>query len=833
LGAFRQESTHSSAVIHSEAIVVQVRCYSQVRCNSFRIFAFSLLSLLLISQTHAQSWVANGPSEITGGQVEGITDRPVSGAMHTVIAHATDADILYAGGTNGGLWKTTNATSGNPNWTSLIDDQSSLSIGALAFDPTDLTGNTIIAGNGRYGSLGRTGGRRDGILLSTDGGSNWNRIGGTMSGKNISGLAVRGNTIVASVNVADSFTFGNIGIFRSTDGGANFTQISMGNGSATGLPGGVSYDLASDPTNNATMYTSAIFAENVGGANGVYKTDDTGSSWTKVSNAAIDALITNSTSNVEMSVGNAGQVFAGITNGGRLEGIFRSGDGGATWTQLDTPVTTEPGGDVGTNPGGGKGPQDGTPEEIAGGQGSIHMSIAADPNNPNIVYVGGDRQPGPGEAGITSWPNSIGASNYTGRLFRIDASLASGSQASPLTHRGGTSGNTSTLSNSSPHADSREITFDANGDMIEVDDGGIYRRTNPDVDNAGDWFSLNGDITTTEFHSVDWDQNSNIIFGGTQDVGTPEQTATGSGNYRTVSQGDGGKVASFDNGDGTSTRYTSFQNLGGFRRRVVDANNTVISTSFASLNGMGAGQFYAPIEVNQFNGDLYIGGADNVYMSTDGGNNVVAINDSTDENVSSLDSGAANNLNALWVGRGDSLFYGNTAGRLELRTTAGGDLNEVTAYSGTQVVDLAMNELDFMDLVASDISNIFFTDDAGGSFTDVTGDLFSFGGEDIWSVEMMEISGVDVLFAGLRTGDVYFTSSLLGLGNWNLLGDLPNAPVRDLEYNSQDDILLAGLQGRGAFAFGNISAIAAIPEPSALVVIGMLGLAGMSRRRRL
>lgn len=785
----------------------------------------------------AQSWVANGPSLLTGGQVEGMgaQGNPVIGAMHTVIAHATNPNILYAGGTNGGIWRTTNATSGSPTWVPLIDNQSSLSIGSLVFDPTDVTGNTIWAGNARYSSLGRTGGRRDGLLRSTDGGATWTRIngGGSMVGRNISGIAARGNTIVTSVNVADSFTFSNIGIFRSTDGGTTFNQISMGDGTATGLPGGVSFDLAADPTNNAVMYTSAVFASNLGGQNGVYRTSDTGASWTKVSNAAMDALIMNNTSNIEMSVGNSGEVYAGILNAGDLKGLFRSGDGGATWVQLDLPKTFEPGGNVGTNPKGGKGPTSGTPEEIAGGQGSIHFSIAADPTNQNIVYVGGDRQPGPGEAGITNWPNSIGASNYTGRLFRIDASLPTGSQASPLTHRGGTSGNMSTISNSSPHADSREITFDANGDMIEVDDGGIYRRTNPHIDNAGDWTALTGNMATTEFHSVDWDQNSNIIFGGTQDVGTPEQVSTGSGAYRTVSQGDGGKVASHDNGNGTSTRYTSFQNLGGLRRRVVDQNNNVLSSSAVGLNGFGGDrQFYTPIEVNQFNGNLFIGGADNVYESSDGGDNVTALTDSTNVSVSSLDSGAANNVNALWVGRGDSLFYNESAtGSLELRTTAGGSLADVTAYQGTQVVDLAMNERDYWDLVVTDITSIFFTNDAGSSFTDVTGDLFGFGGEDIWSVELMEFANVHVLFAGLRTGDVYFSKSTTGLDNWSLLGDLPNAPVRDLEYNSSDDILLAGLQGRGAFVFGNISLLV-IPEPSTFSVLALLGFASVLRRRR-
>lgn len=800
------------------------------------VLAAAFTSSMESSPLFAQSWISNGPTRLTGGQVEGIASAPVIGAMHTVVAHSIDADILYAGGTNGGIRRTNNATSENPHWVSLIDDQSSLAIGALSFDPTDETENTLIAGNARYSSLGRTGGGRDGLLVTEDGGISWNRVdgGGILRGKNISGVAMRGDTIVASVNVADEFLFSNIGVFRSTDAGASFNQISVGDGSISGLPGGVSYDLETDPTDNAILWTSSVFADDLGGQNGVYKSSDIGESWVKMSSAAIDSLITDSTSNVEISVGNSGEVYAGIVNSGSLDGLFRSGDGGTTWAQLDLPVTNELGGDVGTNPKGTKGPIIGRPEEIAGGQGGIHFSIKADPTDSNIVYVGGDRQPGPGEGGITSWPNSIGATNYTGRLFRVDASLPSGTQSSPLTHRGGLSNNISTLSNSSPHADSREIVFDANGDRIEVDDGGIYRRTSPRFDDQGDWYSLNGNLATTEFHSVGWDQNSKIIFGGTQDVGTPEQTATGSHSYRTVSQGDGGKVATYDNGDGTSTRYTSFQFLGSFRRRVVDANNSVLSTDFAPLNGIGNVQFYSPIEVNQFNGDLFIGGSEDVFVSIDGGENVVDISDSSDQFVSVLDSGAMNNSDALWVGRGDSLRYSTrVAGSLELRSDSGGTLDEVTFYPGLQVVDLAMNELDYLDLVATDILDVFYTDDGGMSFLDVTGDLFSRGGLDVWSVELMEIDEITVLFAGLRTGDVYFSSTIAGLGSWSLLGDLPNAPVRDLEYNSIDDILLAGTQGRGAYVFGNISSIvSAIPEPSSYAVLLAIGLPGLILRRK-
>ena len=139
------------------------------------------------------------------------------------------------------------------------------------------------------------------------------------------------------------------------------------------------------------------------------------------------------------------------------------------------------------------------------GQAEIDFSIAADPQNPNIVYVGGDAQPAFDETNPTpprsgcgvrssSWPNSIGACTYSGRLFRVDASLPPGSQATHITH-------SHTASGMAPHADSRNMAIDANGDLLEVDDGGIYRRTRPQA-NDGDWFAMDGDIQVTEFHSI-------------------------------------------------------------------------------------------------------------------------------------------------------------------------------------------------------------------------------------------------------------------------------------------------------------------------------------------
>jgi hypothetical protein len=232
----------------------------------------------------------------------------VAGAIKAVTPHPNDANVVYIGAVNGGVWKTTDASSKRPHWQPLTDDQKSLSIGALAFDPTDRTYQTLVAGTGRFSSDAGIGSALIGLLRTTDGGASWTTIPATrpVSDANITSIVPRSDVIV----------------------------------------------ISSD------------------------------------------------------------------------RGVLRLANG--QWKRISLPQTVEAGGAV-----------FGLYSE---GQAEIDFSIAADPQNPNIVYVGGDAQPAfdesnpsPPRSGCRvrsgSWPNSVGACTYSGRLFRIDASLPPGSQA--------------------------------------------------------------------------------------------------------------------------------------------------------------------------------------------------------------------------------------------------------------------------------------------------------------------------------------------------------------------------------------------------------------------
>ncbi|MCB1064369.1 MAG: hypothetical protein KDN20_15805, partial [Verrucomicrobiae bacterium] len=729
------------------------------------------------------TWLPQGPSPISGGQVEGMTNKYVCGAIHAVIAHPTDPDIVYIGAVNGGVWKTNNATAASPTWTTTTDGEDSLSIGALAFDPNDVTGNTVWAGIGRFSSYSRNGGTRAGLLKTTDGGATWQLVngGGTLTGKNISGVVARGNTILVSVNVADSGGNSARGIWRSTNGGTTFTRMSVGDGTSTGLPEGVSYDIVSSTAAPNTVYTCMALTTTTT-ARGIFKSTNLGASWTRVSTPLIENYITNVSSNIELAVGNSNNVFVGILESGAPVAIFRSANGGSSWSQMDLPtmplttatvltisnasnaspivITTTAshglssnnyveisgvngntaanglhqityinatsfsldfssgngaytsGGSaryvVSLNPRGSKGPEVGTPEEIAGGQGSIHFSIFADPSNPNLVYVGGDRQD-------TPFPNYIDARDYSGNLWRGDASLAANglspsSQWKHLTHSNSIAGipGGGTTDKSSPHADSRDMAIDAAGDLIETDDGGVFRRTNPQSNN-GAWTSMAGNLQITEAHNVAYDTVSNIIITGNQDNGTTQQTAEGSTTYTAISTGDGGDVAvSVDPQNASqSVRYSSFQNLGNLRRRVYSNSNSFVSQTFPALAPQGgdpsiSGQFTTPVIVNSINASrLIIGGSNGVYESFDQGDTVSRVS------TLSPNSGGSGGRTMIYGGRkngtnnADIIYFGDGSA-IYRRTSNGGAITAVSGYTGGTVLGLITDPEDYDHLIAID-----------------------------------------------------------------------------------------------------------------------------------
>ena len=738
------------------------------------------------------AWTSQGPGPILEGQVEGITNGPVIGAISAIVAHPASADTVWIGSVNGGIWKTTNATNASPTWTAQTDTATTLSISDLQRDPTDVANNTLVAVTGNVSSFGVSG--PQGALLRTiNGGSTWTMLNpGTLVDLRMTGVAPRGATIVVSVEDCGP-------IYRSTNSGASFSLVG-------GLPSGVSWHLAGDPTNSAILY-AAITDCNSTNLSGIYRSSNTGATWSRVSNSTMNTQLTNA-SNARISVGASGQIYVAIVSNtnGRLSGIFRSGNSGASWTQLDNPTTVDDGITNGIHP---------------GGQGSIHFSLAADPSNANLVYIGGDRQPHP------PWPNALGSFDYSGRLFRVNAAALPGAQATSLTHCASATAACnnviSTNGNSAPHADSRAMAVDANGNLLEGDDGGIFRRTTPS--GTGDWVSVNGTLRITEMHNIVYDRVSNMIVGGNQDNGTVEQTSVGGTTWTAVTTGDGGDVAADDTTSSTqSMRYSSYQNLQSFLRRTMNTGGATTAWRYPAQVVLGGGasfqaQFTTPVELNRVDPRrVLFAGVNDLYESLDRGDTMTALN--LNQYVqAAVFGGRASGTDNL------DLIYATSGSNVYLRTSGGGTPTATATQPSLDYIrDIAVDSTDWHKAyVVTAVGTVFATTNNGGSWTNVTGNLGS-GSTELWTITHIPGNPSVIAVGGLNG---VFRMATNNAGVWNQLGTgLSNAVVFDLDYDALADTLVAATLGRGAWKLGAVAVSGTLPSLSVNDVTVTEGNAG-------
>jgi Ca2+-binding RTX toxin-like protein len=441
------------------------------------------------------------------------------------------------------------------------------------------------------------------------------------------------------------------------------------------------------------------------------------------------------------------------------------------------------------------------PSKKPGGQGGIHASLAVDPTDSNGVYVGGDRQ---------DFPNFIGATDFSGNLFRGDAAVAATSaipspQWEHLTHSNAIAAipGGGTATSSAPHADSRDMVFDAGGDLIEVDDGGVFRRSIP-RNNTGDWISLNGNLQVTELHDIAYDPVSSVLIGGAQDTGNPQQSTSNALSWNSFALGDGGDVqVDSVSSPGNSIRYTSAFNFGGARRTTFNAANVQqgapvnlgLSPTAGSPNPQF--QFVTPLELNQAAPTrLVIGAANAVYESSDQGDTITSL--AAGGSATAMAYGHPTNADVLYVGTGAGVL---------VRTTAVGALAPTAApFPGGGVQDLTLAPASANTAYVVGTSRVYQTTDAGSSWTDITGDLTQLPTGVLRSIIYVPGAANDKIYVGADRG--LFVTSTASFGFWNEVGQaLPNALVFDLAYGSAIDTLFIGTLGRSAWSLATASAI--------------------------
>ncbi|HEX5273126.1 MAG TPA: sialidase family protein, partial [Gemmataceae bacterium] len=586
------------------------------------------------------------------------------------------------------------------------------------------------------------------------------------------------------------------GVYRSTDGGTTFTRLS-GNGTS-GLPDAGVSDVVEDPDVPPTLY--AAVPNNGGGAGteGVYRSFDAGVTWTQT--GPLTGLTGNDRILLSVSGVPGEPVYAAVINlnTGGLTAVFRSDTLGATWTSMGAP----------------------SPAIFAGDQGIIHGAILADMADPNGVYISGDRQAQP-------FPNVNGANAFSGNVFRGEFS-AGGTTWQNLVDNGNGGGANGT----SPHADSRAMAFDANGSIIQGNDGGVFRLANPNNFDTRVWQSVNGNITPTESHSAAYDDVSKVVFSGNQDTGTSIQSAPGSRVWSDLLQGDGGNVAVDDSqaiGAGESIRYTSFNSLGSFNRSVWDASNNFVSGALLGLHitsGQGTGltlpnfdpdiQFFNPYVLNNVDPSrMLIGTA----VLTVGGDNL-GLYESLDrgDHLADLSIGVAGL--AAFVGNGDGntplayggrlngvanpgIFYAAAGATILFRSADGQPITSLSSYPGSTVRALVMDpQTDTHVFVLDTNNNVWGSLNSGTTWINLTANLGTLS-PSVRTIQIFSPSPSPlntVLLVGGQNGVFQLRRPGAAGGSWSAVAaGFPHALVYDLRYDYTDNVLVAGTLGRGVW----------------------------------
>ncbi len=266
----------------------------------------------------AEIWQQIGPEPSLG--IAGF-----SGRINSIAVDPQHSGTVYLGVSGGGIWKTTDS---GANWAALTDQQASLATGAVAVDPTNA--NTVYVGTGEanqsvdsYHGVG--------VLKSTDAGNSWTIASDNFQSNGFGN--VFGSLAVSPANGSLLLAGHGSGIYRSTNGGQTWTHV---------LVGTTSYAVFFDKQNPTTAYAAlgGIFGDP---ANGVYKSTDSGVTWKSIMGSGTTALPTKNLGRINLvedpnqsgvlyvSISNCCAPFSGVI------GIFKSADGGLSWTQLTPP----------------------------------------------------------------------------------------------------------------------------------------------------------------------------------------------------------------------------------------------------------------------------------------------------------------------------------------------------------------------------------------------------------------------------------------------------------------------------------------------------------------
>lgn len=727
----------------------------------------------------AGAWLPIGPApvETTVGDLVTPNMSPSAGRASAVVVDPTDASIVYAGYSMGGVWK---STDGGSSWKPMSDMLPSLAVGSIALDPNNSA--IVYVGTGEAAFYPGYAGR--GVYRSTDGGQSWNKFGGDQfDGLSVSRLFV---DIDGSVYVTTAFGAsgaGNVctnsgfdapgqGLFRTTNDGASWDLLKSGK----------MVDVEIDTSVTPRTILVSDFAT------GVSRSIDGGDVWT--SPTGLPTAGSNPKArNIQLtfSAADPSIVFAGL-GVGTASTVFISTDHGASFAEMA-----------------------GAPDYCRS-QCYYDNSILADPTDPNIVYVGGAL------CGI----------------WKTDDALSAAPSWVNVSMPGFDCGNfDANWYLGYVHPDVHGLAVDPTDParVFAATDGGIAFSSN----HGNTWEQRNDGVATLQFYGICvHPTDANILYGGTQDNGSMRRVDDKPLWHGLIS-GDGGPCAidpldpkiMLLSGEGA----TLFRSKDGFDKNISYVFNAEPGSCQPSQKGCGDRPgFIAPLIGDPMTPGTFYVGTHRLWKNSGGG-----IAASWEPISADLTAGKGkvncpnaasfpkfdDTLTAIAVARSapSTLYTGSAAGVVSASTNGGGAWSTVSKppLPGRYVTGLAVDPRDdkivyvsfsgFDAATPNEPGHVFRSTNAGETWESATTiDL------PVNSLATHPI-GQGLVYAGTDLGVMVSTD---GGASWSALGaDLPSVAVFSLKWSSALPGLFAGTHGRSAWQLP-MGPVGASVEPRSL-----------------
>jgi photosystem II stability/assembly factor-like uncharacterized protein len=639
----------------------------------------------------AAIWESMGPVDWTSWSY-----NPGNGRVNCVAVHPYDPNTIYAGTPSGGLWR---STDNGGTWQVLYTDLASMGVSGIVIRPDEPNTIYVATGDGDGADTWSSG-----VIKSTDGGTTWETTGLDW---NITQTRTTRALRMDPMDPDRMYCAASNGLFRTTDGGATWDNVQ----------GGSFRDVEFMPGDSSIVYACT---------NRFFRSED-GITFTAVT-AGLPPQGEVSRMAIAVSPANPLIVYAlcGRSSDQGFHGLYRSVDGGLTFSTRSTQPNI-----FGYA-------EDGLTD---GGQAWYDMALAVDPDDPDVVYVGG----------INVWKSTNGGLTWSIRSHWVYPSVV---------------GYT--------HADIHSLDI-IGGRLFCGSDGGLFSSGN----GALSWTDLSEGLNITQFYRIGGSElNPGLVLGGAQDNGSNRLR---NGEWIHVFGADGMECAV----DPTNPDiiYVSSQN-GGILR------SNLGGQSFESVNDFitEPGPWVTPYVIDPVTPTRLVAGYLNLWISEDRGNSWFQATEWLGTESMRCIAIAPSDPNVIYAARNDRVVRSDDGGFTWSNIRFGLPNLSPTSF-GVDPEDPYHVWITFSGTSAN--QKVYESLAGGVSWINRSAGLPNASANSI----VCQANSPNGVYLGTDVG-VFYRDDVTGA--WEVYGEgLPNVVVSELEINYNAGKLRAGTYGRG------------------------------------